>query len=131
MTRSLEHNAANMDRATIRPASSARRDWRRRISDHVAFGLLVYTGLHIFVTMGVLKTGSGSILPYFALVVLVLAIIPACRWFEKRWEDLPAAAAADPALTPAFRRDAALIWLGAIGLPMALTGAFLAVMALF
>ena len=43
-------------------------DWKRRMSDHVAYALLVYTGLQIFVTMGALKSEHGSILPYFALV---------------------------------------------------------------
>ena len=109
---------------------SAKRDWRKRISDHVAFGLLVYTGLHIFVTMGILKTGNGSILPYFSLILLVGAIIPACRWFEKRWEGLSDEEAADPSLAPAFRRDAVLIWLGAIGLPLALAFSFKAVLTL-
>ena len=97
-------------------------DYRKRISDHVAYGLLVYTGLHIFVTMGALKTSHGSILPYFSLIVLVAAIIPACRWFEKRWEALDLDGAGDPAFAGAFRRDVALIWLGALGLPVALTG---------
>ena len=106
-------------------ATRARRlDWHKRISDHVAYGLLVYTGLHIFVTMGALKTGQGSILPYFSLVVLVGGIIPGCRWFEKRWEAKGEAAASDPALAGEFRRDVVLIWLAAILLPLLLTGLF-------
>jgi hypothetical protein len=100
------------------------------MSDHVAYGLLVYTGLHIFVTMGVLKSGSGSVLPYFSLVVLVVAIIPACRWMEKRWDGLSDDQAADMALAPAYRRDATLVWLGAIGLPLVITGLFKAVQVL-
>jgi len=106
-------------------------DWRRKISNHVAWGLLVYTGLHIFVTMGALKTGQGSILPYFSLIVLVGAIIPACRWVEKRWEVLGDEGAADPQLAPRFRKYVALIWLAAIGLPCALTALFMAVLAVF
>lgn len=116
------------ERNTARPARPL--DWRQRISDHVAFGLLVYTGLHIFVTMKALKEGSSSLLPYLALVALVGAIIPACRWFEKRWETLSDEEAADPALAGAFRRDRLLIWAGAIGLPMALTFFFKTLTAL-
>jgi hypothetical protein len=97
-------------------------DWRKRMSDNVAFALLVYTGLQIFVTMGALNTGQGSILPYFGLVILVGAIIPGCRMFEHRWEWLSDEAAADPAQAPAFRRDQLLLWLLAIGLPFLLTG---------
>ena len=99
-------------------------DWRKKMSDHVAYGLLIYTGLQIFVTMSVLKTGHGSILPYFALIVLVAAIIPGCRLFEKRWEGLSDSEAADPELAGRFRRDVVLVWLFAVGLPFALTGLF-------
>lgn len=105
-------------------AMQRRLDWRRKISNHVAWGLLIYTGLHIFVTMGALKTGQGSILPYFSLIVLVGGIIPACRWMEKQWEVLSDDEAADPALAGRFRKHAALVWLTAFGLPFLLTGLF-------
>ena len=94
------------------------------MSDHIAYGLLAYTGLQIFVTMGALKTGGESILPYFALVVLVAAIIPGCRLFEKRWEGLSDDEAANPELADLFKRDRALVWVGAIGLPFVITGLF-------
>lgn len=110
--------------ANIVDRGEASRDRRKGISDHVAYGLLVYTGLQIFVTMHALKTGHGSILPYFSLVVLVAAIIPACRAIEKRWTDLSEADAAAPERAPAYNRDRALIWAGAIGLPLLLTGLF-------
>ena len=100
------------------------RDWRRSMSDNVAYALLVYTGLTIFVTVTAMKTEGMSILPYLALVILVGGIIPACRWFEKRWRDLPDTAAADEALAPAYRRDQMMLWAMAIGLPLALTALF-------
>jgi len=99
-------------------------DWRRRMSDNVAYALLVYTALQIFVTMGALEARGGSLLPYFALVVLVVAIIPACRLFEARWSRLDDTQAADPAHAPAFRRDRRFLWLLATGLPFVLTGLF-------
>ena len=98
-----------------------RLDWRKKMSDHVAYALLIYTALQIFVTMSALKTGHGSVLPYFALIVLVAAIIPACRYAEKRWEGLGDGQAADPALAGAFRRDAIALWVCAIGLPFLVT----------
>ncbi len=124
-----------MDKALGPRAASQRRtgrtlDWRKKMSDHVAYGLLVYTGLQIFVTMNVLKTGHGSILPYFALIVLIGAIIPGCRMFEKRWDALSDSEAANPELADRFARDRLLVWLCAIGLPIALTGAFMGVEAL-
>lgn len=106
------------------PALAPATDWRRRMSDHIAYALLVYTALQIFLTVGALKSHGGSLLPYFALIVLVLAIIPACRRFEARWKRLDDAQAHDPALTPRYRRDRAALWLLAIGLPLALTGLF-------
>ena len=109
---------------------AAKLDWRRKMSDHVAYGLLVYTGLQIFVTMSALKVGLGSILPYFALIVLVVAIIPGCRMFEKRWEALSDSEAANPELADRFKRDRLLVWLFAFGLPFALTGLFKGIEAL-
>lgn len=112
-------------RAERHAEAGKRLDWRRRMSDHVAYGLLVYTGLQIFVTMSALKHTMDSILPYFGLIVLVAAIIPGCRLFEKRWEGLSDDRAADPALAPAFRRDCVMIWIAALGLPFVITGAIL------
>lgn len=107
------------------------KDWRQAISDHVAYALLVYTGLHIFVTMSAVKAGKGEVLPYLALIVLVAAIIPACRWFEKRWEDFGEERAHDPAMKATFRRDITVLWIGAIGLPLLVTGVCRAILAFF
>lgn len=105
-------------------------DWRKRMSDHVAYALLVYTGLQIFVTLQSIKGDGHSMLPYFALIILVAAIIPACRLFERRWDGIGDEAAADPDLAGRFRRDIAFLWAGAIGLPFLLTGLAKAAMAL-
>ncbi|VWX53095.1 hypothetical protein [Novosphingobium sp. 9U] len=119
-----------MDKATQRSAalpharSDVRVDWRRRMSDHIAYALLVYTALQIFVTIGALKAHGGSLLPYLALIILVVAIIPACRRFEARWNRLDDEQAHDPALAPHYRRDRFALWLLAIGLPFALTAVF-------
>ena len=124
MDEALREQSATQKRA------GAKLDWRRKMSDHVAYGLLVYTGLQIFVTMSALKVGQGSILPYFALIVLVVGIIPGCRMFEKRWEGLSDSEAANPELADRFKRDRLLVWLFALGLPFALTGIFKGVEAL-
>lgn len=99
-------------------------DWRKRMSDNVAYALLIYTGLQIGVTMAVLKGNHGSILPYFALVLLVAAIIPAARLFEARWSEMNDDQAADPTLASAFVRDRIALWLCALGLPFALAAFF-------
>lgn len=108
-----------------------RLDWRRKMSDHIAYALLAYTGLQIFVTMTALKSTTGSIMPYFALVILVAAIIPGCRMFERRWEVLSDDEAADPALAPVFRRDRLLVWLAALGLPFLITGVLKGISLIF
>ncbi len=120
------------ERAKGRAITAIRpRDWRKAMSDHVAYGLLVYTGLQIFVTVKALAEGSSTALPYLALIVLVAGIIPVCRWFEKRWADLSDAEASDPAFAATFRRDMLTLWSLAIGLPFALTLIFKAALSLF
>ncbi len=100
-------------------------DWRKRMSDHVAWSLLVYTAIQIIANAVALTGGShASILPYFALVILVLAVIPGWRLFEARWSELGDAEAADPSLAGAYARDRALIWLAALTLPVLMTGFF-------
>ncbi|ABC64941.1 hypothetical protein [Erythrobacter litoralis] len=101
--------------------TASTRDWRKSMSDNVAYALLVYTGLTIFVTIQAMKGGEMTILPYLALVVLVAGIIPACRAFERRWRDLGDEEAHDMALASQFRRDQIGLWLLAIGLPIGLT----------
>ncbi|MES2698230.1 MAG: hypothetical protein V4647_01280 [Pseudomonadota bacterium] len=100
-------------------------DWRKRMSNHVAWSLLVYTAIQIVFNAIMLKHGgSASVLPYFALVLLVAAVIPGWRLLESRWTELSDAAATDPALAGAFARDRALIWVAALGLPLLMTGFF-------
>ena len=107
-------------------APPRKRDWRKAMSDNVAYALLVYTALQIFMTITAMKKiAEGSSLPYLSLIILVAAIIPACRRFERRWDSLSDEQAADPALRGWFRRDQAFLWLLAIGLPFLLTGLIL------
>ncbi len=106
-------------------------DWRKAMSDHVAYSLLVYTALQIFVTVKALSQGTSGLLPYLALIVLVAGIIPALRWFERRWLSLDDAAAADEGYAAAFRRDITGLWLLAVGLPFALTVMFKGILNAF
>ena len=107
-------------------------DWRKKMSDTIAYALLVYTALQIFVTVSSLhQSGQATLLPYFALIVLVIAIIPACRMFERRWNRLTDAQAADPALKGAYRHDMIVVWAMAILLPLLVTGLFKGLAMLF
>lgn len=98
--------------------------WQKRISNHIAYALLAYTGLQIFVVMGVMKEATGTILPYFGLIVLVGLIIPLCRKFEKRWERLGISELSSASLNLRYKRDRLGIWLMAIGLPFAVVALF-------
>ena len=106
-------------------------DWRRAISDHVAYALLVYTTLQIFFTVHALNEGASGVLPYLALIVLVAGIIPVWRRFEARWSGLDDGEAANPAYAGAFRRDITALWALAIGLPFALTLIFKGLLTAF
>lgn len=118
-------NGAWNARAGTAPGKTAHPlDWRKRMSDTVAYALLVYTALQIVVTMHVLTEASATMLPLVALVVLVAGIIPLFRHYERHWERLDDQAATDPDRRPLYRRDQLSVWLCAIGLPFAITGLF-------
>jgi len=128
MNDTIPHNGAEEAKHGART-----RDYRKSASDHVAYALLVYTGLQIFVTVHAMKsatTGTLSILPYIALVVLVAGIIPSCRKFERCWISRSDEEAHDPALADEFRRDMLWLWSLAIGLPFLLTGLIKGIVAL-
>ena len=126
MARALWETAQHVEQEAVHPHG-----WSRKMSDHIAYALLVYTGLNIVLTVGAIKGAlEGSILPYFSLVLLVAAIIPACRTLERRWERLSDDEAADPALARRFNRDRLGLWIAAIGLPFVVTGIIRGVEAL-
>jgi hypothetical protein len=106
-------------------------DWRKGMSDNIAYALLVYTGLQITLTMTVLRAQGSSVLPYLVLVILVGAIIPSCRRFERRWAGLGDTQAADPAQASRYRRDQMGLWALAIGLPFLIAGGFRLLALLF
>ena len=99
-------------------------DWRKSMSDNVAIALIAYTGLQIFFTVDAIKETGLRSLSMLTLIILIAGIIPACRWFEKRWREIPEDAAHDPALRGLYRRDQLLLWTLALGLPIVLTVIF-------
>jgi hypothetical protein len=87
----------------------------KRISTHIAYALVVYTVLLIILVAPQMESGGMSILPYFLLVVLVGVMILPCRNLERRWKAIDASGNTD--VSGAFRRDAILLWIAAIGFP--------------
>ena len=98
--------------------------WEKRISNQVAYALLMYTGLQIFVVMQAIRGEGASILPYMGLVALVGIVIPLCRRMEKRWQRLARSGASEDSLLSAYRGDRLGIWLFAIGFPFGFVALF-------
>ncbi|WAC22810.1 hypothetical protein [Blastomonas sp. SL216] len=108
--------AARYNTTIVRPVTPES-VWERRISNHVAYALLVYTGLQIFVVMEAIRGEGASILPYLGLIALVGIVIPLCRRVERRWQGLARSGASEETLAARFRGDRLGIWLFAIGFP--------------
>lgn len=128
MNKALDHTVEAQ--ASQSQGASQSKDWRKGMSDTVAYSLLAYTGLHIFVTVGAIQQTGAKMLALAALVVLVFGVIPLWRRFEHRWSALSDAQAHDPAYAAAYRRDQIKVWLLAIGLPVGITALLKGMIAL-
>ncbi|MEP7348800.1 MAG: hypothetical protein ABI668_02475 [Sphingorhabdus sp.] len=102
----------------------AHKCFAKRISDHVAVALVVYTLALIFVTSPAMESEGTSIFPYFMLVVFVAMVIPACRSMEHRWKALEASELGDGGLHTRFLIDRVKLWIAAIAIPLILAGLF-------
>jgi cell division protein FtsW (lipid II flippase) len=102
------------------PNGRAHKSYAKRISDHVAIGLVVYTLMLIFVTSPAMHSEGTSILPYFMLVVFVALVIPSCHNMEKRWQKLEDNHSSEASLETRFNADRIKLWVGALGIPVVL-----------
>ncbi|MFN3818416.1 hypothetical protein [Blastomonas sp.] len=120
MTNAIEKRfeAARYNSTLVKPAVPET-IWDRRISNHVAYALLAYTGLQIFVVMGAIRGEGMSILPYLGLVALVGIVIPLCRRMERRWQGLSRSNLSEAQLLTHYRGDRLGIWMFALGFPFA------------
>lgn len=107
----------HMNRTGLPVAADKRIRWDKRMSNHCAFALLVYTMLQIFMVVGTIPGKGMSVAPYLGLLVLVAIIIPFCRKYEKRWEWLQNSGLSDAGLAQRYRIDALILWVLALGLP--------------
>jgi cell division protein FtsW (lipid II flippase) len=90
----------------------------KRMSNHIAYALVVYTLLLIFEVSPQMESKGTSILPYFILVVLVALVILPCRNLERRWQALDTDGRGNHHAQ--FKRDLVALWLAAIGIPTGL-----------
>ena len=113
-----------MARAEHAMHGRAHKSYAKRISDHVATGLVVYTLMLIFVTSPAMESKGTSIFPYFMLVVFVAMVIPACRKIERRWEALSATDLGDGSLESRFTTERVRLWVAAFAIPAVLAVIF-------
>ncbi len=113
-----------MARARLAGIMRAHKGYGKRMSDHVAFALIAYTLLLIFLVTPSIETKGTSLLPYLLLVLLVAAVIPTCRRFEHRWKVLEESELSDGGLKTRFAFDRIKLWFGAIGIPVLMMMAF-------
>jgi hypothetical protein len=92
----------------------------KRISDHVAIALVIYTLLLIFVVAPTIEGAGAAIWPYFFLVVLVAAVIPPFRSIDTRWQTLAHSELSRAGLETRFAIDRLKLWIIAIGVPFGL-----------
>jgi hypothetical protein len=106
------------------PNGRVQKSYAKRISDHVAVALVVYTLMLIFITSPAMHSEGTSILPYFALVGFVALVIPSCHNMEKRWQRLENEASDEARLGSRFTADRITLWVGAFGIPVLLAVLF-------
>lgn len=104
-----------MARAGHATHQQASKSCAKRICNEVAYALVVYTMMLIFVTSPALHFGDMSILPYFMLVVLVALAIPFLRGLERKWQAIEAAGGS---AVDGFMADRVKLWAFAIGMPI-------------
>ena len=102
----------------------AYKSYSKRMSDHVAIALVVYTLMLIFLVTPTIESSGTSIFPYFVLVLLVGAVIPLCRNLERRWQALDAHAYSGDGLETQYFADRLKLWGAAIAIPGVLAALF-------
>lgn len=116
---------ARAERASNERASKVHqpKGYAKRISDHIALALVVYTLMLIFIVTPNLAAET-RIWPYFLLVLLVAAVIPFFRMLDHRWQALEKSELGQGGLDARFAIDKVKLWIVAIGLPILLTFVF-------
>ena len=100
-------------------AGHSTRYWHRKMSNNLAWALVLFTGLQIAVISGVVATGASTILYHLGIAVLIAAVVPAARNMERRWESLSQSDLSGLRLAALFRVDQLKLWGTALFLPLA------------
>jgi hypothetical protein len=113
-----------MAKAMHRGAAASQKSFAKRMSDNIAWALITYTLLLIFLVTPTMETRGMSILPYFMLVVFVAIMVPFCRRIDRRWKVLDGSELSDSGLATRYAIDRTKLWIIAIGAPAALAFVF-------
>lgn len=100
--------------------SKPRKSYIKRISDHIAYALIIYTMMLIFLVAGAINTSSMSVMPYLLLMLFIILVIPMARKLEKKWERLENSELSQSSLKTKFAIDRAKLWIGTFALPIIL-----------
>lgn len=96
------------------------KSFAKRINDHIAYALVVYTLMLIFVVSPKLEGNGLTVFPYFLLVALVAMAIPPCRNLDRKWQLIDQADTMDSGISRRYNFDRIKLWVGAVGFPLLL-----------
>lgn len=105
-----------------RGSSQTKKTYAKRISDNIAYALIVYTMMLIFLVADAIKTSGTSVMPYIMLMLFVAVVIPLARKLEKKWEMLDQSELSDSSLNRRYNIDRAKLWIGTLVFPLFLMG---------
>ncbi len=94
------------------------------MSLHASGALIVFAMLQVAGVVAFAGLPGGALLPFLALLLLVVAAIPHARRMERRWSRLSDTALPSQALIARFRRDRAALWRLALLAPALWLGLF-------
>lgn len=105
-----------------RASSKSEKTYTKRISDNIAYALIVYTMMLIFLVAGAIKTSGMSVMPYILLMLFVAFVIPMARKLEKKWEMLDQSELSESSLKRRYNIDRTKLWIGTLVFPLLLMG---------
>lgn len=92
--------------------------WYQRMSNNLAAALVTFAGLQIFVISAIVATGATTLLYHIGIAILIVAVIPAARNLERRWEVLSQSDLPANGLAVRFRMDQLKLWAATLLLPL-------------
>jgi len=116
-----------MAKAMHRDSTHSENSFSKRMCTNVAWALITYTMMLIFVVTPQMPHEGMVIWPYFLLVVFVAMMVPFCRKIERRWRTLDDSELSDSGLKTRFAIDRTKLWMVAIGVPLLLSAFFIAI----